>query len=80
MVTKDNWKNLAAAIVIQAADDYRDALNTIMRFRTGKQLENAKSMKASCEAFFKSAYAARLTTVDPIAIMEHIQREVAREC
>ena len=74
------WENLATSIVIQAADDYRDALKTIKHYRSGRRLEEAITMKASCESFFKSDYAQLLTTIDPVSIMEHIQREVAREC
>ena len=79
-MNKENWENLATAIVIQAADDYREALQTLKLYRTGEKLEDAKSMVASCEVFFKSDHAALLSQVDPIAIMEHIQREVACEC
>lgn len=77
-MAKDNWENLAAAIVIQAADDYRDALMTIKHYRWGdpvEELEYASTVKTSCERFFCSDYAKLLTAADPVYIMERIKRE-----
>ena len=80
-MTTDNWQDLADAIVIQAAEDYRWALLAVRRFRTGKKRVEALQMIPSCESFFRGHWAQFLAPgIDFEVLMDRIKREVAREC
>ena len=69
----DPYENLARAIVITAAKDYRDALRSLTR---NKNNNNAKRMKEEVERFFNSDWYSVLTDLDGAFLMRKIQEEV----
>ena len=69
----DTYENLANAIVITAAKDYRDALRSLTR---NKNNNNAKRMKEEVERFFNSDWYSVLTDLDGAFLMRKIQEEV----
>lgn len=69
----DPYENLANAIVITAAKDYRDALRSLTR---NKNNNNAKRMKEEVERFFNSDWYSVLTDLDGAFLMRKIQEEV----
>ena len=69
----DPYENLANAIVITAAKDYRDALRSLKR---NKNNNNAKRMKEEVERFFNSDWYSVLTDLDGAFLMRKIQEEV----
>lgn len=69
----DPYENLANAIVITAAKDYRDALRSLAR---NKNNNNAKRMKEEVERFFNSDWYSVLTDLDGAFLMRKIQEEV----
>ena len=69
----DSYENLANAIVITAAKDYRDALRSLTR---NKNNNNAKRMKEEVERFFNSDWYSVLTDLDGAFLMRKIQEEV----
>ena len=69
----DPYENLANAIVITAAKDYRDALRSLTR---NKKNNNAKRMKEEVERFFNSDWYSVLTDLDGAFLMRKIQEEV----
>lgn len=69
----DFYTELANAIVIQAAKDYRKALKTLKRY---PRYEPAKAMVAEVEEFFRSEWYRILTSVDAEMLMRKIRREI----
>ena len=69
----DFYKELANAIVIQAAKDYRKALKTLKRY---PRYEPAKAVVAEVEEFFRSDWYRMLTSVDAEMLMRKIRREI----
>ena len=69
----DPYENLANAIVITAAKDYRYALRSLKR---NKSNNNAKRMKEEVERFFNSDWYSVLTDLDGAFLMRKIQEEV----
>ena len=69
----DPYENLANAIVITAAKDYRDALRSLTR---NKNNNNAKRMKEEVERFFNYDWYSVLTDLDGAFLMRKIQEEV----
>ena len=69
----DFYTELANAIVIQAAKDYRKALKTLKRY---PRYEPAKAMVAEVEEFFRSEWYRTLTSVDAEMLMRKIWREI----
>ena len=69
----DPYENLANAIVITAAKDYRDVLRSLTR---NKNNNNAKRMKEEVERFFNSDWYSVLTDLDGAFLMRKIQEEV----
>ena len=69
----DPYENLANAIVITAAKDYRDALRSLTR---NKNNNNAKRMKEEVERFFNSDWYSVLTDLDGAFLMRKVQEEV----
>ena len=69
----DFYTELANAIVIQAAKDYRKALKTLKRY---PRYEPAKAMVAEVEEFFRSEWYRTLTSVDAEILMGKIRREI----
>ena len=69
----DFYTELANAIVIQAAKDYRKALKTLKRY---PRYEPAKAVVAEVEEFFRSEWYRSLTSVDADMLMTKIRREI----
>ena len=69
----DFYTELANAIVIQAAKDYRKALKTLKRY---PRYEPAKAVVAEVEEFFHSAWYRTLTSVDADLLITKIRREI----
>ena len=69
----DFYTELANAIVIQAAKDYRKALKTLKRY---PRYEPAKAAVAEVEEFFRSEWYRTLTSVDADMLMTKIRREI----
>ena len=69
----DFYTELANAIVIQAAKDYRKALKTLKRY---PRYEPAKAVVAEVEEFFRSDWYRTLTSVDAEMLMRKIRREI----
>ena len=69
----DFYTELANAIVIQAAKDYRKALKTLKRY---PRYEPAKAVVAEVEEFFRSDWYRMLTSVDAEMLMRKIRREI----
>ena len=72
----DFYTELANAIVIQAAKDYRKALKTLKRY---PRYEPAKAVVAEVEEFFRSDWYRMLTSVDAEMLMRKIRREI-KDC
>ena len=66
-------ENLANAIVLSAANDYRDALKKLAR---GRRNSDAERTKVECLRFFRSAWFGILTTLDPEVLIEKLDAEV----
>ena len=69
----DFYTELANAIVIQAAKDYRKALKTLKRY---PRYEPAKAVVAEVEEFFRSEWYRTLTSVDADLLITKIRREI----
>ena len=69
----DFYTDLANAIIIQAAKDYRNALKTLKRY---PRYEPAKAVVAEVEEFFRSEWYRTLTSVDADMLMTKIRREI----
>ena len=67
----DPYKNLANAIIIQAATDYRKALKQLKR---NPRYEPALITKRECERFFHSDWFRFLTDADPQYLLYHLVR------
>lgn len=70
----ESYEDLANAIIIQAAKDYRAALKRLKRH------PDSKKEKAECgqiETFFCSRWYKQLTKVDGVKLMKKLQAEVA---
>lgn len=59
------YENLANAIIIQAAKDYKKALKALKR---NSRYEPALFIKRDCEKFFRSAWFAVLTNLNGEAL------------
>lgn len=66
------YEALAAAIVQQAAKDYRDALKMLSR-HPGEA--RALMRRKDCEKFFRSGWFMQLTDIDGVWLMEAIRKE-----
>ena len=69
----DFYTELANAIVIQAAKDYRKALKTLKRY---PRYEPAKAVVAEVEEFFRSVWYRMLSSVDAEMLMRKIRRDI----
>lgn len=69
-----NYEDLANAIVLQAAKDYREALN---KLKEEPENTGAKLMKIDVESFFRSSWYERLTSLDPEILLEQLKEEIA---
>ena len=64
---------LANAIIIQAAEDYREALRQL---KIHPEDRSAQYQARSIERFFESEWCRRLTKADPLYIRDRIRKEV----
>jgi len=69
----DTYEQLANAIVLQAAKDYRDALK---KLKKRPHYEPAKYTIAEVESFFHSDWYRELTSVDGDYLLNKIRSEV----
>ena len=68
-----NYENLANAIILQAAKDYRVALKSLT---ANPRSRTALSDKNEIERFFRSEWFATLTSVDGEMLIRSLQMEV----
>jgi hypothetical protein len=79
-IDKANWEDLANAIIVQQAEDYRRC-RRILRGRPGMKrtsiflLGEAEERLREIEAFFQSFWFCQLTTVDGEMILERLRKE-----
>ena len=66
-----SYENLANAIIIQAAKDYRKALRQLRR---NPNYVSAAYTKREVEQFFRSQWFHFLTNVDPEYLIEELSR------
>lgn len=67
----DPYRNLANAIVVQAAKDYRKALRQLRR---NPIYETARNEKNEVERFFHSEWFQYLTDADPDYLLDYLAR------
>ncbi len=67
------YEDLANAIVLQAAKDYRKTLKTL---RMHPKSRSAKADRDELERFFRSPWYASLTSVDGGTLIRKLQEEV----
>ena len=74
--TASNWRDLADAIIIQAASDYRKAQN-----RNSKRPHQADTLREihSLEQFFLSKWFATLTTLDGKKLLYDLKKDIGLE-
>ena len=68
-----NYENLANAIILQAAKDYRMALKSL---KANPRNRTAQADKAEIERFFRSQWYSALTSVDGEMLIRSLQMEV----
>lgn len=68
-----NYENLANAIILQAAKDYRMALKSL---KANPRNRTAMSDKDEIERFFRSGWFSVLTSVDGEMLIRSLQMEV----
>ena len=73
----DPYRNLADAVVMQAAKDYRKSVMTIKRSPTAW---SAGHLKKDVERFFLSAWFQELTDLDGAYILEQLRKEAGNDC
>lgn len=72
-VSRDRaFEDLANAIIVQAADDYRAACK---RLKDHPGDRAADAMKTECEQFFRSEWYEFLTDVDGEYLLDRLRRE-----
>lgn len=67
-------ERLANAIILRAADDYRDAMKRLAGFPNDR---DSKRTKAEVERFFHSGWFSTLTSLDPKMLIEKLTSEVS---
>ena len=65
------YQNLAQAIIVKAADDYRNALRG-----DGYGNYSAGQVIVECKKFFRSSWFMVLTKIDGEVLIEKLQQEV----
>ncbi|MHB1154040.1 MAG: hypothetical protein ACYCWE_20385 [Eubacteriales bacterium] len=70
---RNPYVNLANAVIIQAVEDYREALG-ILRFNPRNR--NSKANKRKIERFFHSRWFRILTKTDPEMLINRLRNEV----
>lgn len=67
------YENLANAIVVLAAKDFRHAIKQLKR---NPKYTPAQQQKSEVERFFRSNWCSELTSVEGEFLMEKLQQEV----
>lgn len=75
-VPRDSWGDLAEAIILQAADDYRNANKRLREKPDDLELQE---IKAEIEEFFLSEWFQQLTDLDGKYLMQRLQTETVQE-
>lgn len=70
---RDNWEDLANAIVVQAANDYRRALRVL---KAHPSYAPAVKVKTEVEQFFRSEWYRSLSSVDGEVLIKRLNAEV----
>lgn len=73
MYSITKYENLANAIILQAVDDYRDALARLCRFPYDCDSQRSQ---AEIERFFRSKWFSVLTAIDPEVLIKRLRSEV----
>ena len=71
----NNYENLANAIILQAAKDYRKALRTLS---LNPHNRSAQYECRSIESFFRSGWFGLLTHLDPELLISKLKAEVEK--
>ena len=66
------YTNLANAIIIQAAKDYKKALRRLKKFPRDKEVRHTKR---DCERFFRSGWFERLTDLNGEVLIRKLNEE-----
>ena len=74
MNKKKPYESLASAIVCQAAEDYRTVCQ-VLKMKPYSRVH--KREKEKLLSFFNSEWFTYLTTVDPVALLENLNKEQA---
>lgn len=69
---EDPYENLANAIILQAAKDYRKALGTL---KNNPKSYAARRLKKEVEKFFLSSWFVELTDLDGEVLMQDLRKE-----
>ena len=69
------WQDLADAIIVQAASDYR---RTMKNLRENSHNTRLLSDRQSLEAFFQSGWFQRLTSLDGRQLLTDLQKEASQ--
>lgn len=67
------YDNLANAIIVQAAKDYKDAVKKLKR---GRKNSEAERIRNECLRFFRSEWFNTLTEIDPEFLISKLNEEV----
>ena len=68
------YRSLAAAIVLQAVEDYQYCVSVLSTKNMDKNMVyEARKLKSDCERFFKSQWYRELTSIAPEKIMREIE-------
>lgn len=72
------YEDLANAIIVKAAKDYRKSLQTLKKkpHPHSKKAINAVRMKSDCERFFKGEWIKTLTNLDGETLMKEIRKNL----
>ena len=72
---REDWEDLANAIILQAVKDYRKA-RRLIRKKPDHQM--ARKIIREAERFLKSRWFAQLTDIDGEMLLKKLKEEVAR--
>lgn len=77
----ENYLDLANAIVIQAVEDYTEALRTIRISKSKTKLEKAEKVKNKCEKFFRTEWFFELSrfAIDYDALIETCHKNAQKD-
>lgn len=71
-MTTKAYEELANAVVVQAAKDYRNAAH---KLKSGRKNKEAQYIKEECIRFFRSHWFGVLISVDPEFLIRKLDRE-----